>query len=110
MQTNTLPSPPVPARRPRWPHVVRWYAAGVAATTVCWWLLAAISQHFAGMAAFLVGRAIEIGAVVLVAIRACALPRRSRIALVLGVLTPLVLAAAALAFVAWSFAHSDWQF
>ena len=110
MQTQTLPSSPAAARRPRWPHVIGWYAAGVAATVLSWSLVMAVGKHFSGIAALLISRAIEAGAVVLLAVRGCALPRRSRIALVLGALTPLALAALAVVYIAWAFAHSDWQF
>ena len=110
MHTNTWKPAPAIVDRPGWPQVVGWYFAGIAATGASWTVIGVFAEVVSASAATLFGHVLAIGAIIGLIRYSGKLPRRSRVALWLGVITPFLLAAAAFAYLLWAFAHSDWQF
>jgi hypothetical protein len=87
--------------------VLGWYAAGSAATVASWAVLAALTWVTSPEVIVLIARLGFVAGIVALVVYGRRLPRRSRIALWLGAATPLVLAAAAVADVLYSLAHSN---
>jgi hypothetical protein len=96
--------------RPGWLQVLGWYFAGMFATGAGWAVIGGFASVVSASAASLFGHILAIGGIIALIRYGGRLPRRSRIALWLGVITPFVLAAAVLVWFIWAFAHSDWQF
>src|SRR5690349_8008525 len=110
MQTNTwMPAPTTP-RRPGWLEVIGWYFAGGFATGTAWTFVALVGKLASRTVASFVGQALFIAGIVALVRYGGALHRRSRTALVLGAVTPFLIAVALIAYLLWAFAHSDWQF
>src|SRR4051794_11204126 len=107
MQTNTWMPVPASAQRPGWRRVLGWYAAGWGVTIASWVVLAALTQVTSPQVIGLLGRLGLVAGIVALIIFGLRLPRRTRIALWLGAATPLLLAAAALAYVLYSLAHTN---
>ena len=101
------------AARLGWRKVLGWYAAGWGVTIGSWAVLAALTVTTSVISPWTfvllakLGVAAEIVALIIFGLR---LPRRTRIALWLGAATPLLLAAAAVAYVLFSLAHSNFTF
>jgi len=110
MQTNTWMPVPATHARPGWPQVLGWYFAGTFAPGACLAVIVAVGSVTSAAVASLLGQAVAVAGLVALVRYSGRLPRRSRIALWLGVITPFVLAAAALACLLWAIAHSNWQF
>src|SRR3954465_4131041 len=110
MQTNTWMPVPASAERPGWRRVLGWYAAGWGVTIGSWAVLAALTvltsliSPWAFVLLAKLGVVAEIVALIIFGLR---LPRRTRIALWMGAATPLLLAAAAVAYVLYSLAHTN---
>src|SRR5437660_501537 len=107
MQTNTWMPVPAIAQRPGWRKVMGWYAAGWGSTAALCAVLFALTWVAPPELIGLVGRLGLVAGIVGLVVFGLRLPRRSRIALWLGAATPLVLAAAAVAYVLYSLAHSN---
>lgn len=102
-------TPPRPASRASWSAAFGWYFAGVLASLTGWSTLGVFGRVvpvLGSLATVAMGSAV---AVLLVG-RNQSMPRRSRVAFVLGIATPFVVIAIAFACLAYAFAHSDWQF
>jgi len=114
MQTNTRPvpwQPPVVVEpRPGWARLLFWYAVGFLSTAATGVVTLATAAAFRGPSAWLIGHALALLGIVMLIKRGNRLHRRCTIALVLGVLTPFVLAAAAVLLLIWALAHSTWTF
>ena len=115
MQTNTRPVQPwqppvVPQPRPGWGRLLFWYAVGFLSTAATGVVTLATAAAFRGPSAWLIGHALALLGIVVLIKRGNRLPRRCTVALVLGVLTPFVLAAAAVLLLIWALAHSTWTF
>ena len=103
--------PPAPHRpQPGWPQVLGWYFAGVAATVAGWSFVAAAASAVGSTFGMALGYLLLAGGIAALATRGRELPKRCLTALLFGLATPWVLAAAALALLAWSFAHSNFTF
>src|SRR3954465_3842296 len=96
MQTNTWMPVPASARRPGWLEVLGWYFLGTFATIATWSVIGGLSQIVAPDGGMLLGHALAIGGIVLAVRGTRDVPRRSRIALWSGIVTPFVLAAIAI--------------
>ena len=103
---------PVPAsvQRPGWPQVLGWYAAGSVGTVALWAGIGALAWAVSGAVVSVLGHLLVIGSIVALVRYGRRMPRRARVALWLGVLTPYVLAAAVVAYVLYSLAHSNLTF
>jgi hypothetical protein len=115
MQTNasktvTWQPPAVGERRPDWAQLLLWYAVGLLSTLAGGVVTIAIAAVLRGPSAWLFGQALTVAGIVVLIKRCNRLPRRSTVALVLGVLTPFVLAAIVLVLFLWALAHSTWTF
>src|SRR5438270_3234119 len=110
MQTNTWMPVPTTHDRPGWPQVLGWYFAGTSSPGACMAVVVAVGSLTSAAVASLFGQALAVAGVVTLIRYSRRLPRRSRIALWLGVITPFLLAAAALVVLLWALAHSNWQF
>lgn len=110
MQTNTWMPAPATHARPGWPQVLGWYLAGTFAPGAGLAVVLAVGSVTSAAVASLFGHAVAVAGLVALVRYSGRLPRRSRIALWLGVITPFVLAAAAFALLLWTLAHSQWQF
>ena len=108
MQTNTWMPALESARRPSWPEAIGWYLAGTFATVASWSVIGGLSQLVAPDVAMLLGHVLAIAAVVGLIRGTRDWPRRSRVALWLGIITPFVLAAIALGLFIYAVAHSNW--
>src|SRR5947209_20603330 len=97
---------PVPQPRPRasWPTTVLCGLGGVAFTVAAVAQAVVVGQLGQGIAGGLLARLFGLAAVVGAVLVARALPRRARAAFVTGVVVPVVLAGALLAFVLYSLA------
>lgn len=93
-----------------WGAALGWYVVGVLASLTGWFLVGAMTRVTGGGFSSPVALVVATTATaVLVGCRAAA-PRRSRVAFVLGVLTPFAIVALGVAYIVWAFANSDWQF
>jgi len=113
MQTTSSqisPWRPVTPTRSSWPQALGWYLAGVLATCAGGALVVGIGSVTGGAFAGVFGHLLVLGAIIVLVKRTGRLPRRSGVALVLGVLTPFVLAAAVVAYFLWALAHSNLSF
>src|SRR4051794_16890375 len=110
MQTNTWMPVPVTAERPGWRKMLGWYAAGWGVPTPSWVAFAPLTKVPSPEAIGLLGGLGLVAGIVALTVFGLRLPRRSRIALWLGAATPLLLAAAALAYVLYSLANSNFTF
>ena len=109
MQTNTWMPVPASAQRPGWRRVLGWYAAGWGVTIGSWAVLAALTvltSLISPWAFVLLAKLAVVADIVAVIVFGLRLPRRTRIALWLGAATPLLLAAAAVAYVLYSLANN----
>jgi hypothetical protein len=110
MQTTTWMPPAPRSRRPGWPQVLGWYVAGAAATVAVWSFAAVVAAATSPQLGLLAAAVSMTAGIVVLSTRGRHLAQRSVVALVLGIVTPFVLAALAVAALAWAFAHSNLTF
>jgi len=110
MQTTTWKPPAPPQPRPSWARVIGWYFAGAGATVATWMCVAGVTVEISPTLGRALGLLSFIGGVIVLAKQGGRLPHRCVVALVLGVITPFVLAVAFIIALAWAFAHSSWTF
>lgn len=105
-----LRTPARTAPRPSWPVAFGWYLVGVLASLTGWSTVALLGRGMSGIFGSFVTLGVSSAVAVLLIGRGQSMARRSRVALMLGVITPFVVIAIAFACLAYAFAHSDWQF
>ena len=110
MQTSTWMPVPASAQRPGWLKVIGWYAAGSCMTVASWAAIGSLAWVTSRAVVSLLAQVSFVGGIVALVYFGRRLPRRSRIALWLGVVSPFLLVGAAIAYVLYSLAHSNFTF